>query len=103
MIAGAEVVGTRCVRGYGKVGGAVEVRVCEGIVRSEGFGAVIWRVGRVEEFGLGTVGSNESSGALRKSGLGMGGSDLAGKVVSFVAGRVGVSGSKVAGLRVNVG
>jgi hypothetical protein len=95
ILEGTEDAGMWCAKGFGKVEDAVVEVFCAGWICVGGAGTAIWTLGSVDGLGTGVFGGG--TGARRKSGLGMGGSDFAGRAVSFVGGAVGVSGSNTAG------
>jgi hypothetical protein len=101
ILEGTDIAGMRCAKRFGSIEGAVVEAFGVGWVCAGGTGTAIWTLGSVDELETGVFGGG--TGVRRKSGLGMGGSDFAGRRVSFVGGAVGVSGSNTAGRRVNVG
>jgi hypothetical protein len=101
ILEGTDVAGMWCTKRFGSMEGAVVEVFSVGWVCAGGAGAAIWTLGSIDELETGVFG--RGTGVRRKSGLGMGGSDFAGRTVSFVGGAVGVSGSNTAGRRVNVG
>lgn len=62
---------------------------------------MVWALRSFVVLAMGVFGGG--TGARRKSGLGIGGRDFAGSVLSFGEGAVGVSASNTAGLRMKVG
>lgn len=100
ILDGAEGAVMRCAKGFVRMEGAVAEVFCVGWGCAGCAGGATWMVGSVDELETGVFGGG--TGARRKSGLGIGGSDFAGWIVSLAEGAVGVSASNTAGLRVNV-